>query len=399
MSRDALRRVALRYAPLFSDGGAVLGAEKLSVGVDATYLPFDNRGMGRFVRNVLKVWKEAGVKHDIVLLAKSKKYLSALEKAAPNYRTALGTACADLDATWFPWNRMDWKAKNSAVTIHDMAPFVKGLPSSASERSRFLRAAVDSDHIITISDFSRDEIIKYAKVSPDKITVVLNGVESAFSPGDPARKESFLAERTGGLPYCLYVGNLEPRKGLSFLLEAFAAIADKVPHVLVVSDAPPSPVTLGARLEALVNSHRRYEVRNKQSIAARASALGDRLIWACRPEENLLIDYYRYCDLFIGPSVYEGFFLPLLEAMACGAPVAAARCASLPQVGGDVPVWFDPKNIASFADTLRQCLSRTDEDLRCVRESGLKRAHELSWSKTGAGIMRVLEKLAGYPAG
>ncbi|MCR5660498.1 MAG: glycosyltransferase family 4 protein, partial [bacterium] len=355
--------------------------------------------MGRVVRNVLKAWEEADVKHEIVLLAKSEKYLRALEKTAPQYRTALGSACSDLDATWFPWNRIDWKAENSAVTIHDMAPFVKGLPSSAADRSRFLRAAADSDHIITISDFSRDEIIKYAEVSPDKISVVLNGVESAFSPGDPARKESFLAERTGGRPYCLYVGNLEPRKGLALLLEAFASIADKVPHVLVVSDAPPSPVTLGARLEAIVNSHRRYEIKNKESIASRASALGDRLIWASRPEENLLIDYYRYCDLFIGPSIYEGFFLPMLEAMACGAPVAAARRASLPQVGGDVPVWFDPEDKASFAEALRQSLCRTDDELRFARENGLKRARELSWSKTGAGVMRVLENLAGSSYG
>ena len=371
-----------------------MSAGKLSIGVDATYLPYDNRGMGRVVRNVLNAWKDSGIKHEIVLLAKSEKYLRALEKTVPKFRTGLGASCADLDVTWFPWNRMDWKAKKSAVTIHDMAPFAEGLPSSAADRSRFLHAAEDSDHIITISDFSRDEIIKYAKVSPDKITVVLNGVERAFSPGEPVRKESFLAERTGGRPYCLYVGNLEPRKGLARLLEAFALISDKVPHVLVVSDAPPSPVTLGAKLEALVNRHRRYEVKNKETVLSKAAVLGDRLIWACRPEENLLIDYYRYCDLFIGPSVYEGFFLPMLEAMACGAPVAAARRASLPQVGGDVPVWFDPDDIVSFAETLRQCLLRTDEERQAARENGLKRAQEFSWSKTAEGILRVLERLA-----
>ncbi|MCR5663196.1 MAG: hypothetical protein K6G50_13885, partial [bacterium] len=68
-----------------------MGAEKLAIGVDATYLPFDNRGMGRVVRNVLKAWEEADVKHEIVLLAKSEKYLRALEKTAPQYRTALGS--------------------------------------------------------------------------------------------------------------------------------------------------------------------------------------------------------------------------------------------------------------------------------------------------------------------
>lgn len=356
------------------------GSAPLTLGVEGTYLPRDRRGMGRYVRNVLEAWKQGGRGHRVVLLARTPRHRAALQAEMPGWPCASAGAAPNLDACWFPWNRVDWDPGCPAVvTVHDVASFAPGAPPDEEDRRRLRQAASRADRIVTVSEFSRAEIARHLQVPPERIEAVLEGVEPEFRPEPRQPRPEFLAERTGGRPFALFVGNEEPRKGLRQLLEAFAAVADRVPHVLVLSGAPPRPPGWLARLAGA-----------PRPLGEALETLGDRVLWARGPDDETLRDYYRHCDLFVCPSLYEGFGLPLLEAMACGAPVAAARRASLPEVGGDVPRWFDPCEQAEFASALLECLA----DPEPLRGRGVARARTFRWEATADRILEILESCA-----
>lgn len=351
-----------------------------SLGVEGTYLPRDRRGMGRYVRNILGAWKRAGIAHRVVLLARSARHLPALQAEMPGWTCAAANQAPPLDACWFPWNRIDWEPGcPKVVTVHDVASFAPGVPPDPDDQGRLRNAAARADRIVTVSEFSRSEIARHLAVPAERIVPVLEGVEPEFTPEPRQPRAAFLEERTGGRPYALFVGNDEPRKGLRLLLEAFASVRDRVPHVLVLSGSPPARPGLLARWTG-----------TGSPLEAPLRALGDRVLWAGGPDDETLRDYYRHCDLFVCPSLYEGFGLPLLEAMACGAPTAAARRASLPEVGADAPCWFDPEDPDDFARVLLEALA----DPEPLRGRGLERARELRWEATAARILEILESTA-----
>src|SRR5690606_30593721 len=127
-------------------------------------------------------------------------------------------------------------------------------------------------------------------------------------------------------PYLLFVGSPEPRKNLDGLLEAFSLLEAQVPHSLVLVSHKPSNPNLADRLRGRLDP-----------ILEKSQSLGERIVWVSEVDDQTLAELYRRCAVFVMPSFYEGFGLPVLEAMGCGATVAAARAASLPEVGGDVP--------------------------------------------------------------
>ncbi len=357
---------------------------RLTLGVEGTYLPRDRRGMGRYVRNVLASWKRGGLPHRVVLLTRESRHLAALRREMPEWEVAPAGAPPDLDACWFPWNRMDWNPGcPSLVTIHDVAPFVFA-PGTRQDRDRLLQAARCADRILTVSEFSRQEISRHLQVPLERISVVLEGVEPEFHPHPRCPRQEFLEQHTGGRPFLLFVGNQEPRKGLVRLLDAFAAVQHEIPHALVLSGCPPRPGGLLARL-----GWPGARPDAESGLRDRLKVLGGRIVWARAPDDETLRDFYRHCDLFVFPSLYEGFGLPLLEALACGAPVAAARRASLPEVGGEVPSWFDPEDPLDFVATLRDGLESAPDR----RGLGVGHARRFSWETSARAIMEILEAL------
>jgi glycosyltransferase involved in cell wall biosynthesis len=169
-------------------------------------------------------------------------------------------------------------------------------------------------------------------------------------------------------PYILAVGNIHPRKNLARLLEAYERLRQ------ARNDLPPM-VWVGV------------ERWGSSALAQKAQAAGVRLTGRVAPEH--LPAFYRRAALMVYPSLYEGFGLPPLEAMACGAPVVASRTTSLPEVVGDAALLADPADPADLAHVMERALF--DETLRAeLRAQGLLRAARFNWAKTAEGLMASL---------
>ncbi len=233
-----------------------------------------------------------------------------------------------------------------------------------------------ADAIIAISQSTRRDLIAHYGVEPDKVTVVYEAAASHFSP--VPRKQLAHVRTKYDLPerFLLHVGTLEPRKNLIRLLEAIHALREEgVDLKLALVGAK------GWLYEGFF--HRLDEL-----------SLGDAVkLLGYVPDEDLPA-IYSAATACVLPSVYEGFGLPVLEAMACGTPVACSRAASLPELGGDAARYFDPLNTEDMASALRALW--TDENLRReMSRQGQAQAASFSWARAAVETMAVYERLLG----
>ena len=219
-------------------------------------------------------------------------------------------------------------------------------------------------HIITISKYSKAQIIEQLNVPPAKITAIYCGVSSYFHCLD--QQEAFTrvsADLFVQRPYLLYVGNLKPHKNVASLLRAFALLrARKVldKQLLIIGD----------------------DRRWKQGLQEECSRLGvqDRVSFIPHVSEKLLPQVYAGADLLVLPSFIEGFGLPVVEAMACGTPVVCSRAASLPEVAGEAAEFFEPSSVEDLASTIERVLQSTPL-AAAMRRKGFERAAQFSWEE------------------
>lgn len=231
-------------------------------------------------------------------------------------------------------------------------------------RHVFPRALRLADKIVTVSENTKGDLVRHYGLPPERIVVVPLGVDAAcFRPG---------LGRKPPVPFVLSVGNQYPYKNLSRLLEAFAGLGrEGLPHELVIAGGEQG----GAGGE----------------LRRRAALLGisDKVRFMGYVPDERLAELYNQADLFVFPSLYEGFGLPALEAMACGCPVAAADNSSLPEVCGDAAVYFNPEDpaqmTAAMARTLKEPAVR-----RKLSSAGLERARRFSWEASARGCARLL---------
>ncbi len=243
------------------------------------------------------------------------------------------------------------------------------------------------DHIISVSRFTRDELVKFYGLDPGRITVIHLGVDrERFHPESGPEDDEALARLDIEPPYLLCVATLEPRKNLLTMIEGYARMtqilraARQRPPRLVITGQP------GWRVESLRQAVEGADLRD---LVRLTGYLPDRV----------LPSLYRKAYALIFPSIYEGFGMPVLEAMACGCPVLMANAGALPEVGEDCAGYFNPRSSDSISRSLSGFL--VDPHQRAhMRAAGLNHVKKFDWINTARGTLDVYRRvLANASAG
>ena len=272
----------------------------------------------------------------------------------------------------------------TVVTIHDCIHlmFPQYLPGSMAHwyaRAMMWSAVNRSDRILTVSEASKRDILRFFDIPPEKIAVIYNAIDERFlGPPDLERMDQLRQRYQLDHPFLLYVGNIKPHKNVERLIDAFGVVRsrghDDLRFVIIGDEVSKYP-----GLRQAVHRHR---------LDKYVRFLG------FQPYETLA-GFYRLARAFVFPSLYEGFGLPPLEAMACGTPVVTSNVSSLPEVAGDAALLVDPYDRLSIADAIDRIVS--DEPLRLeLVQRGFARVRQFSWSQSVAAIhdiyMDVLER-------
>ncbi len=258
------------------------------------------------------------------------------------------------------------------VTIHDTAPLRH--PEWYSKRFAFAyrtllpRIARKSEVVVTDSEFSRSEICSIMQVSPAAVKVVYCAVPQTLNAADTLSMEVFRS------PYILCVASLDPRKNLRRLLDAFFAL-ESPDLKLVVVGASNSTVFADRGIS--------------DAIEGRTN-----VVLAGAVDDARLRNLYANAELFVYPSLYEGFGLPPLEAMACGCPCLVARVASLPEICADAAEYCDPEDSTDIEAKMRSLLADSNK-MNDLRIRGRARAAEFSWRKSAEILLELAESVTG----
>ncbi len=266
----------------------------------------------------------------------------------------------------------------TVITIHDLA-FIRFPQTFRAYNRIYLDLATRlsarrASRILAVSEHTKREVVGLLGIPPERVIVTPNAARSHFRPPAPAAIEQLRARY--GLPerFVLYVGTLEPRKNLTTLLEAFALVSRSVPDV---------PLLIGGgkgwMCEPIFVRLEQLNLRDRVKFAGYI------------PEEELPL-WYAAATVFVFPSIYEGFGMPPLEAMACGTPVITSNTSSLPEVVGDAGLMVAPTDPIALAEAIRRVL--VDADLRAeLRQRGLVRARRFSWADTAAKTLAAYREV------
>jgi glycosyltransferase involved in cell wall biosynthesis len=274
----------------------------------------------------------------------------------------------------------------TVVTIHDMGYMRFPEAHTASQR-RYLRLSTRwgarvASRMIAISNATRDDLVRYAGASPEKISVVYHGVSPRFRPIEDTHLIAATQAKYGITPpYFLYVGTIQPRKNLARLLEAFASASRDWSLEDGHTIAQPQLVIAGKRGWLTGEIER----QSNQLFGPGSSAVRFTGYIADQDLPALLSGALA----FVFPSLYEGFGMPILEAMACGTPVLTSATSALPEIAGDAALLIDPEDTAALADGLARLMR--DPALReDLRARGLARAAQFTWERCAAQTLAVL---------
>ncbi|GHV12033.1 glycosyl transferase [Fibrobacterales bacterium] len=265
------------------------------------------------------------------------------------------------------------------VTIHDLTHllFPKLMPQKYKHIGKlvylylyfmFWFSCKRANHIITVSHNTKNDIIKTFKINPEKISVVHLGVSEEFVIKEKSQVEYLIKKykipqgEKQDKKIILFVGNFAPNKNLERLISAFEKIAVSENSVLVLA---------GKSFDKL--------------------KVGENIIKTGYLTQEELVDFYNLANLFIFPSIYEGFGLPILEAFACGTPVACSNTGSLPEVGGDLAFYFSPTDENSIAEQIVKALNSPCDF--SYRQKLRNYALQFSWEETAKKTLEILERV------
>jgi len=258
------------------------------------------------------------------------------------------------------------KPKKCIVTVLDIIP----LASEFQEKPGFIRMLYSlamrnikrADAILAISEYTKKDVVEKMKIEKDKIFVVPLAADKEFKPLNVPKNDD--------IKQILYVGSEIPRKNLPVLIHAFSMISKKYKNV---------------RLKK-VGVSQNEKARNDLLDLSRKLGVLDKIDFPNHIDS--LVEVYNSADVFVFPSKYEGFGLPVLEAMACGCPVITTNLTSIPEVAGDASLYFDPDSPEELAEQIERVLF--DKDLsQKLTDQGIKRADKFSWDRVAKETIDV----------
>ncbi len=224
--------------------------------------------------------------------------------------------------------------------------------------------------IITISNSAKNDIIREYGIPEAKVEVVYLGVKEV-SESKMSKKE-ILAKHEVKEPFILFVGTLQPRKNIVRLVEAFSRMKSNLQLVIIGRR--------GWQYEETLNAPSRFGV-------------SDSVLFLENVTDEELPAFYESARIFVLPSLYEGFGLPILEAMKYGCPVLTSNVSSLPEAGGDAAIYFDPESVSDITEKMEKVLS--DEKLRAeIIKKGYEQVKKFSWGRSAKEVLKVLEEAA-----
>jgi glycosyltransferase involved in cell wall biosynthesis len=257
----------------------------------------------------------------------------------------------------------------TVLTVHDISfeHFPGVFKRTELIRSKLLipYSARRADVVLAVSEFTKADLVKTYGIEPQKIVVTAVPAAPRFGPlEDRSRVDGVRRRYSIDGPFILYVGNIQPRKNLVRLVQAYAALARK-----------------GQFSHRLVIVGKKEWQHSSVFEAARTCGVEQRITFTGYVPDEDLCALYNAADLFVFPSIFEGFGSPILEAMSCGTPVIASNTSSMPEVGGDAVLYVDPFKVADLVLAMRTALE--DSDLRArLSARGLARAAQFSWEDT-----------------
>jgi glycosyltransferase involved in cell wall biosynthesis len=343
---------------------------------------YTSSGIGRYIRDIVHAIKAKG--HILTLIkqySKDDEYskkdginiiLTKVRPYNPIEQILLSRIIPECDIYFSPHINatiLPIRGKRRVVTIHDVFHLSNEKRYNAFERAyaKILYSCVINiaDQIITVSHFTRDEIIRIFPNAANKITIIPNSVrEGIFYPQKKRNLRNY--------PYIIFVGNMKPHKNLITAVDALNHVEDKAMRLIVVGKET------GFRhgMESLVKSIKKEP---------RIELLG-------YLSDDVLRELYCGAECCIFPSLYEGFGYPIIESMACGVPVVCSDLPSLRETGGSAPLYCDPRQPAQFAKSID--LIRKNNELRKILVTeGFKRVDEFKFEKFAKKTLSVLENI------
>lgn len=286
------------------------------------------------------------------------------------------------------------------VSVHDAGPWL--FPEAFGRRGRWFhkmgaRAAVRrADRVITGTHAAADELAHYMGLPEDRIRVVAYGVGPPSPPSPPHVAGLLRRYGLSGAPYVLWVGSLEPRKGVGTLVAAMARLAGPTlagPTLAGPTLAGPTR-TAGLRAELVLAGYAGWQSSTIIAPGDRA-VLGSTLHQLGRVGEAELQALYAGAGVFAFPSLHEGFGLPVLEAMAAGVPVVASDIPAIREVAGGAAVLVSPGDVNAWAEAIKGALGASARERATVVEAGYRRAAQFSWTRTAEATLAIYNELVG----
>lgn len=374
------------------------GAINVKFAIMGRILQYKASGVQTLLRGFLRGLSEISHEHEIVLFVDLHQSLPAslntrqiqIEPISPKTNfsigrffwdhIAVGRACRhlEIDALYAPAHvRPAYAPCPVVVMVPDMMYHRFPEYWDWSDQTYF-RIAVSTltsraTRIVALSQSTKRDILSYLSIPEEKIEVVYPGVPQGFEPLPPRVSKKIRSEYNLRRPFILFVGSFHPRKNLNGLLDAFEEIADRCPHDLIIA---------GSRWD-----NEKIKQRIQESpVAQRIRSVG------FVPDGDLPL-FYNEADLFVYPSLFEGFGFPVLEALACGCPTITTNVSSLPEAAGNAAFLVQPGNTRMLGDAIYQMLTDSDQKVQ-LQKRALEQAQRFSWTKSASAILDLLEAAA-----